>query len=474
MTGNEKVESIVTADTQNILRCLPKIDELVELVKKQPKANDISPANILAAARETIQFYRNAILSSKINSLPENLHLEVLRVALDKQLFSLRPVINATGIILHTNLGRSFFSNAVGEHVKQIATSYSTLEYDIAEGKRGSRYSHVEGLLCRLTGCESALVVNNNAAAVLLVLTALCFNKEVIVSRGELVEIGGSFRVPEIMEQGGAILHEVGTTNKTHIADFDKAISDKTGALLKVHTSNYKIVGFTEEVPIEELAELAHSKNIPLIYDLGSGLLYKQFGTEMENVDEPTILEAMAGKADVVTFSGDKLLGCSQAGIIIGKKEYIDKLKRHPLNRALRIDKLCLAALEATLQLYLNPDKTRESIPVLAMIHASEEKMREKATQLCSLLDKSYCARIERTEVEVGGGSMPGKYLGSWAVSVEPESISVDVLQHRLRKWTIPIIAHISKNRLLLEMRTVSDEQLTIISQALSEIQKLG
>lgn len=379
-----------------------------------------------------------------------------------------RSVINATGIPLHTNLGRSLLAECAAEAVKNAAINYTNLEFDCNTGSRGNRGSHVEGLLKELLDAESAIVVNNNAAAALLILSALAKEREVVVSRGELVEIGGSFRVPEVMEQSGCILHEVGATNKTHPSDYEKAINENTAALLKVHTSNYRMIGFTSSVSLEIMSEIAKNAGIPLIYDLGSGALLSldQFGLN----NEPTVKESLASGADVICFSGDKLLGGPQAGIIVGKKRYLDLMKKHPLTRALRVDKLTLAALEATLRLYRDPSIAVQKIPLYSMLSQSSQTLRERATNLKRALAhlSDFEAEVIDTASPIGGGSAPGEIKTSIALALKHRRIGVDTLSHRLMQLDRPVIARINEDRLLLDMRTVRDSDHDEIVQALS------
>ena len=361
---------------------------------------------------------------------------------------------------MHTNLGRACLAEAAAAAVAEVARGYSTLEYDVLTGGRGERYSHVEALLTSLTGAEAAFVVNNNAAAVLLILSALAEGGEVVASRGELVEIGGSFRVPEIMESCGARLREVGTTNKTHLSDYERAIGPDTRALMKVHTSNFRIVGFTESVPRAEMAALGHAHNLAVIEDLGSGSLQ----------GEPTVQDSVRAGVDVISFSGDKLLGGPQAGIIIGKKQYIDRLKRHPLTRAMRVDKLTLAALEATLRLYAS-GTAFEQVPTLAMLAAKPETLFARAEALA----KALCAagaEAEPVSVEdqVGGGSVPMQMLPSFAVSVSPAAgRSVEALEAALRLGEPPIIGRIDHGRYLLHVRTLREADFAAIANAWKE-----
>lgn len=448
-------------EKNELLRAIPKVDTLLAMPLL------IGQSGVTEAARAELDALREAILHGDLTALPtlDVLGDRVLARMEQNARFHLRPVINGTGVILHTNLGRACMAKAATQAVAKVAGGYSTLEYKVEEGCRGSRHDHISDLVCKLTGAEAAIAVNNNAAAVLLVLSALTKGKEVILSRGELVEIGGSFRVPEVMEQGGAILREVGTTNKTHLSDYENAITPETGALLKVHTSNYRIMGFTETPSLAELTELAHKQDLPLIEDLGSGALVRleQFGI----LDEPCVLASAQAGADVVTFSGDKLLGGPQAGIIIGKKKYIDVVKKHPLARAMRIDKLTLAALEATLRIYLEPARLEE-IPVLAMLGASETALHEKAAKLAEMTGELRDAVLEvvPTQGQVGGGSVPTHLLPSWAVAVMPQA-GAEVLEERLRQIDPPIVGRIYKGQYLLDVRTLFEDDFAYIAQAL-------
>ncbi|MCL2399350.1 MAG: L-seryl-tRNA(Sec) selenium transferase [Defluviitaleaceae bacterium] len=453
-----------------LLRTLPKVDDLLNCAMLSPEASGLSRSALLVGIRTTLQDLREKIISVECND-PLELH-DILKKAISAAKyhasFKLCPAINATGIVLHTNLGRAPLGEVVAEHVKQVALSYCTLEYNVQSGKRGSRTQAVENMLCNLTNAEAACIVNNNAAAVLLVLSALCMGREVVVSRSELVEIGGSFRVPDVISQGGAILREIGATNKVRISDYASAIGQNTSALLKVHTSNYKIVGFFEEVNICDLKTLAKEHNLPLIYDLGSGS-FASIG------DEPTVKSAISAGADLICFSGDKLLGSAQAGIIVGKKEYINKLRVHPLYRALRIDKLSLAALEATLSCYEDLAEAEKHIPTLSMLLADESALFEKAKQLLTCLapissPKKFSAKIQETLSQAGGGSLPEQNFSSWAVAISPSSISTATLESSLRCWKIPIVTRIHKEQLLLDVRTIDVMHFPVIQEAFEQI----
>ena len=448
-----------------LLRKLPKVDELLRHEELSGLCREYGTGAVTDAVRQEIQFLRQEILAGHTTDIPayealvRGISLRVRKNALP----SFRPVLNGTGIILHTNLGRACLSEKAAQAACDAARQYSNLEYDLQSGSRGSRYSHVESLLCRLTGAESALVVNNNAAAVLLILSAMTQGGQVIVSRGELVEIGGSFRVPEIMEACGAQLKEVGATNKTHLHDYERAINDQTKALMKVHTSNYRIIGFSETPALADLAELGHRHGLPVIEDLGSGCLLdlNRFGIR----GEPSVQDSLRAGVDVVSFSGDKLLGGPQAGIILGRKNYLDILKKHPLARAMRVDKMTLAALEATLRSYESGAETQ--IPVIAMLSASPEALEAKARRLSDLLRQAGIpAAVIPTEGRVGGGSVPGQVLPSYAVALSGKA---DSLEETLRLGTPPIIGRIHEGRYLLDVRTLREADFPAIVQALKE-----
>ena len=369
----------------------------------------------------------------------------------------LSRVINATGVLIHTNLGRSPLGEVQMEAVKRVASGYSNLEYDIDSGRRGSRYAHARTPLASLTGAQSALVVNNCAAALLLTLTGLCKDREVIISRGELVEIGGEFRIPDVLAASGARLREIGTTNRTHLVDYERAIGSETGAILKVHQSNYRMVGFTAAVEARELARLARGRGVLFINDLGSGLINSPPHAPWLG-REPTVEAAVAAGADIVTFSGDKLLGGPQAGMIVGRSELIDALAGHPLLRALRVDKMTLAALEATLEVVLRG--TLDELPLWRMATASLEDLEHRAhalsIRLAPLADQGVKVEAVASRAVTGGGSLPGEDIGSWAVALEHPERSVDELERALRTGAVTVVARIEDNRLLIDMRTVA------------------
>lgn len=390
--------------------------------------------------------------------------------------YTIKRVINATGTILHTNLGRARLSQNAMDHVIQAAQNYSNLEYKLAEGERGSRHAHVEELIKRLTGAEAAMVVNNNAAAVFLILRALAFQKEVIVSRGQLVEIGGSFRISSIMEESGAKLVEVGTTNKTHLYDFEKAISEDTAMIMKVHTSNFKVIGFTKSVETSDLVDLAKRHTSVIFYeDLGSGALYdySQHGIG----EEPVVSDVLNQGVDIVSFSGDKLLGGPQAGVIAGKKILIDQLKKHQLARVLRVDKMTLAALEGTLLDYSKGTTAIQTIPVVRDLLATKKMLQIRTNQFIDRLTQQssgFTVTSKESTSQVGGGTMPDVELPTVVVHIKSESMSVETLAYRLRtENTPPIVARIQKEELLLDLRTVTVEEEDMIIDALVSLDRM-
>lgn len=450
---------------QELLSSLPSVDEVLKSGYGRNWIENHPRRYVLAAIRDVIDLRRSEILEGittevDIESIAPDIGIRIERLSSP----SLRSVINATGIVIHTNLGRSILSERVFERVRRIACGYSNLEYDLAAGKRGKRHVHIKRLLREITGAEDGFAVNNNAAAVLLCLSALARGREVIVSRSELVEIGGSFRVPDVMVQSGAILKEVGTTNKTHLRDYENALSDSTSLILKVHQSNYRIVGFTEDVPVDALVALGHGHGLPVMYDLGSGSLInlKPYGIHTE----PMVQEIVKTGVDLVTFSGDKLLGGPQAGLIVGKRELVERIQKNPLARAVRIDKLTLAALEATLMEYADEERVRERIPTIKMLLEDREKIKAKAKKIAFLLKRD----IKDAEIEViedssraGGGSLPEVGFPTYAVSVRPENISLKDLEVRLRSGEPPIIARIKEDSLLLDARTIGNDEVAPI-----------
>ncbi len=457
-------------EKRELLSKIPAVHFLVEELKKafpgRPKAL------YTKVARRVAEKLREEVLAGKRTDLTKSEVVDGLLEEFRKEASpNLKKVINATGVVVHTNLGRSPLAPEVLEHIVSIAKGYSNLEYRLEEGKRGSRYEHVRELLKELTGAEEALVVNNNAAAVLITLNTLAFGKEVVVSRGELVEIGGSFRMPEVMAWAGCKLKEVGTTNRTHLRDYEEAIGEETAVLMKVHRSNFVIEGFTKEVSGRELAELAKRHGLISVEDLGSGCFvdFSKYGI----TKEPTVQEVLKSGIDVVTFSGDKLLGGPQAGIILGKKEIVERIRRNPLNRALRIDKLTLAGLEATLRLYLDEELAVKSIPTLYMILSPAEEVKRKATRLVRLFRREgisgFSFKVVPTVCRTGGGALPIADIPSFAVEVTSERFSAKEIHERLRAASVPVVGRIEDERFLLELRTVFPEEIPQVVEAFKE-----
>ncbi len=463
---------------QKILRKIPSVDEILsreeilDLLSVHPRAV------VVEAIRKGLERLRKEILNRDDLSGDEEvlLSFENIFPLFQKEINlqvqpRLRRVINATGIVIHTNLGRAPLHPLAINHMVEVAKAYSNLEYDLALGERGDRYSHVEEILCRLSGAESALVVNNNAGAVLLCLNTLSEGREVVISRGELVEIGGAFRIPDVMKRSGAFLREVGTTNRTHLNDYQRAIGPQTGLLLKVHTSNFRVMGFVSEVSLNELVQMGREHHLPVMEDLGSGCFVDltQYGMEKE----PTVQDAIRTGVDVVTFSGDKLLGGPQAGIILGKKDILESIKVNPLTRALRIDKLTLAALESTLLLYLDEKRAMEEIPTLRMLGLDTRKLKRRGRRLLKRLQEKVKKGVQFTLKEdvsqVGGGALPLQELPTIILSVKSPDRSVNSLEGSLRKGDPPIISRISKDELVFDMRTVFDEEIPILAQGIEK-----
>jgi len=459
------------------LRQIPKVDQILSEEAIRPYLERFSKKLVLKSIRRSLDEVRSDLKEGKLQELSREALLgRILENLKHDTRPSLRRVINATGVILHTNLGRAPLCERALDRLLEVGRFYSNLEYDLKEGRRGHRYAHVEELLKELTGAEAAAVVNNNAGAVLLVLNTLAEGKEVIVSRGELVEIGGSFRIPEVMSKSGAILKEVGTTNRTHLYDYERAIGPDTALLLKVHTSNYKILGFTSEVSLEELVSLGRRYNLLVVIDLGSGLLLDLSAWGLR--DEPTVKGALQAGADVVTFSGDKLLGGPQAGIILGRKDLIELIRKNPLSRALRVDKLTLSALEGTLLTYLDEKKAFEEIPHLRMITSSLQELKKRALKFKRLITRmtppGLKVQIVQERSKIGGGSFPLSELPSWALAIRHDHIEVEKIEKKLRQWNPPIIVRISEGYLLMDMRTLFEEDLPIIAEALASILREG
>lgn len=463
---------------KNILyRNIPKVDVLLEnprivkLIKKYHR--DV----IVDIIREEINKLRTfikenddiSLIEEKTNQLVENITKSTEKI----YSYNLRKVINGSGTILHTNLGRAIISKKHANYLSEVVTNYSNLEYNLEEGKRGERYSHFEKLICKITGAEAAMAVNNNAAAVMLVLSSMAKEKEVIVSRGELVEIGGKFRIPDVMKSSNAHLVEVGTTNKTHLEDYSDAITENTGALLKVHTSNFKILGFTESVSVEELSKLSKEKDIPIIEDIGSGVLIdlSKYGLEYE----PTVQDSIKAGVDIVSFSGDKLLGGPQAGIIVGKKKYIDKMKKNPLTRAFRIDKFTATVLEMIFHEYLNEENAIKNIPVLSLITKDIKEIEKSAKKLYAKLSNLKDAadiKVEDTLSQIGGGSLPTEKIKSKCISIVPKNISTASLEEQLRLNENPVVARISDDKLIIDMRCILEDEIEILAEKIINILK--
>lgn len=460
---------------ENPLRALPKMDVLLSHPILLSAREHIPYTLVRQAARDKLEEVRRAVLAGAGVPPLEALAGEIAAAAQTMSRPGLKRVINATGVVLHTNLGRAPLAPRAAEAVMAVAEGYSNLEYDLDNACRGSRHSHVEALLCSLTGAEAAMAVNNNAAAVFLMLSALAAGKGVAVSRGELVEIGGAFRVPEIMAASGAVLREVGTTNKTRLSDYERAVlSGEAQALLKVHTSNYQIVGFTEDTPLSQLSGLAAAHDLPLLCDLGSCVLTAESLPSLPAA--PSAAAALADGADVVCFSGDKLLGGPQAGIVLGKKRYIDAMKRHPLARVVRIDKLSLAALEATLLLLRAPESAREALPVLSMLGARPEDLHARAEGLAAglrkALEEDYTVSVLPCTGQVGGGSMPNEALPGFCAAVTDGPGVPEGLETAFRGHAVPILCRIHHGALLLDVRTLTAEDEAEILRAAEAVRR--
>lgn len=454
-------------DKNKLLRRLPKVDFVLSRLKISH--GQMIPVEIVkSAVQETIEQFRGLILSDDCSELPESeeeWHLLFNRAVQKKNSLNLRRVINGSGVVIHTNLGRSLLGEQSLQALKNAANHYTNLEFDISTGKRGSRYSLVEEIICDLTGAEAALVVNNNAAAVLLSLNTLSFNRETIVSRGQLVEIGGSFRIPDVMSRSGARMVEVGATNRTHLFDYENAIHDEIGLLLKVHTSNFKVIGFTSEVAIQELVTLGRTHDIPVMEDLGSGSLIDLSPWGLPK--EPTVQEIVKAGVDVVTFSGDKLLGGPQAGIIVGKKSIIQRIKNNPMNRALRIDKFTLASLETVLREYYDLNSAIQSVPTLFMLTANPAFLKKKGLRILrrlgGLKKVQEFIRLERTVSRVGGGAMPEHGLDSWALVLHPGDIGASGFEKWFRSLDAPLIVRIEEEQMIIDLRTILEDDIPLL-----------
>jgi len=464
---------------QQLLRMLPGVDLLIDAVAQDATFSQVPKTVRVRAIRETLAGLRRRILDQPDTISPEQLCqprlLSRIRERVEAlQASNLRRVINATGVVVHTNLGRSCLAPSVMAHLTNTAGRYSNLEFDLERGRRGSRYSAVEDLLCELSGSEAAMAVNNNAGAVLLCLDTLASGKEAIVSRGELVEIGGSFRIPDVMAKSGAVLKEVGTTNRTHLRDYEKAIGDNTGLLLKVHTSNFSILGFTAAVSINDLAVLGAKFRLPVMEDLGSGCFIdlSRYGLKAE----PTVQASVSAGADVVTFSGDKLLGGPQAGLIVGKRSILEQIKANPLTRALRIDKLTLAALEGTLRLYRDEAAAIAQIPTLAMLTARLPELEGRANRLAqglqALADDRLDIALMNLSSRAGGGSLPLLELPSRCVGIRMSDRSVNAVEKTLRRSRPPVIGRIENGYFVMDPRTLTDDELPTVIEIIRALTK--
>jgi L-seryl-tRNA(Ser) seleniumtransferase len=442
---------------------LPSVDECIKSPFGKEWLQKYYRNIIVRSVRETIESKRKELLNGadpdiSINTIAAEIEETIVR----HSEYKLRPLINASGVVIHTNLGRSILSDKALENIVSTAGSYSNLEYEIAKGKRGKRYAHIKDILVELTGAEDAVVVNNNAAAVLICLDTFAKGREVIVSRGELVEIGGSFRIPEVMKSSGAILREVGTTNKTHMVDYENAVCGNTGLLLKVHQSNYKISGFTEEVPVPDLVKVGKEFKIPVVSDLGSGCMIslRPYGVH----DEPTVQEVIKEGADLVTFSGDKLLGGPQSGIIVGRKKLVQQIQENPMMRAMRIDKMTFAALEATFMQYLDEEKALKNIPTLRMLTESGAIIKKRAKKILNALKKTISDKadleVQPDQSRAGGGSLPEADFPTFVVSIKPHNMSINALEKKLRLGDSTVIARIKEDILLIDARTIQDREV--------------
>ncbi len=458
---------------------IPGVDSILEVAKTDTFFDNVPKSVLIRSIRSVVEQLRMLILddqqaiteaelssSSVFNKIKKSVHKMMTP--------NLIRIINATGVVIHTNLGRSLLADDAIENLLTIARRYSNLEFDLSKGTRGSRYSIVEDILCEISGAESAMVVNNNAGAVFLSLETIAKGKKVIVSRGELVEIGGSFRIPDVMARSGGILKEVGTTNRTHLRDYENAIEHDTALLLKVHTSNYSIVGFTADVSLESLVDLGARYKIPVMEDLGSGTFvdFSKYGL----LKEPTVQESVKAGADIITFSGDKLLGGPQAGIIVGKNNIIEKIKKNPINRALRIDKLTLAALESTLRHYRNIEKEMDAIPTLRLMTLPFDHIESNAKTLFKMLENIDDPKLSVSLIDIfsrpGGGSLPLLKLPSKGVGVKVEGISANALEKQMRNDECPIIGRIEEDLFIMDLRTILADELQLIENAFKRILK--
>jgi L-seryl-tRNA(Ser) seleniumtransferase len=465
----------LTERQRHLLRRLPAVDRVIDLAKTESGFERVPPSVVVGAIRTVIEAQRCRIREGNGTLTDAELtDAAIMDRVKETVALSMRPnlrrVVNATGIVVHTNLGRSLLAREAIENIVTVAAGYSNLEYDLAQGKRGSRYAAVQDLLCEITGAEAAMVVNNNAGAVLVSLESLARDRQVIVSRGELVEIGGSFRIPDVM----AVLKEVGTTNRTHLRDYESAIAPETGLLLKVHCSNYTIVGFTQQVSLQELVGLGAAHHLPVMEDLGSGTFidFSRYGL----LKEPTVQASVASGADVITFSGDKLLGGPQAGIIVGKKTFIERIRQNPITRALRIDKLTLAALESTLRLYRDEERAVAEIPTLRMLTETETAIAARAAvlaqALANLSDARLAVELVRLPSKAGGGALPLLELPSRCLRIRVDGLSANALELRLRGGNPHVIGRIEDDAFVMDVRTIQNDEFLLIESALAAILK--
>jgi L-seryl-tRNA(Ser) seleniumtransferase len=459
------------------LRNLPAVDHILELSKSDPFFAEIPRSVLIRSIRSVLDNRRRQIIEqdpAHIDDLlaDSSVVTGVKDLVRQAQSLNLRETVNATGIVIHTNLGRSLLAETAIEHLCTVGRQYSNLEFDLDKGRRGSRYANVEGLICEISGAESAMVVNNCAGAVLLALETMAAGKKVIVSRGELVEIGGSFRIPDVMAKSGGVLCEVGTTNRTHLHDYENAVDEQTALLLKVHKSNYSVVGFSTEVSLKELVALGQKHQVPVMEDLGSGTFidFSRYGL----LKEPTVQESVSAGVDIITFSGDKLLGGPQAGLVVGKKACIDRIKKNPITRALRIDKLTLAALESTLRLYRDEEMAVQAIPTLRMMLQPIATLEEKAGRLKKMLESAGRIRLTVASLDLvsrpGGGSLPLLELPSKGLGIRIDGLSANAIEKNLRLSSPPIIGRIEDDLYTMDMRTLQDDELETIRSAIETL----
>ena len=460
----------------NHLRNIPAVDQLLQAAPLEVLVERLSRDVVVAAIRTHLDRLRGEMLSQDDFVMPPLAELagHIAQYLIKTDRASLRPVINATGVLLHTGLGRAPLAQEAIDDMTAVARGYASVEIDLDSGKRSQRVVAVESLLTETTGAEAAVVTNNNAGATLLALAAVAGEGgEVIVSRGELIEIGGSFRLPDVMQVSGARLREVGTTNKTRVGDYRNAICEQTAGLMQVHTSNYIVLGFSEAAKLDELVALGKERDLPVIHDVGSGALVDLAGYGC--VDEPVVADSIRAGADLVLFSGDKLLGGPQCGIIVGRKEWVDKIAKHPLMRALRVDKMTLAALAATLRLYRNSDELADRVPLMRMLASSVDELNSRADKLVEAIQD--CSAVTNASVVddvayLGGGSVPGKQLPTRCVCIEPAGHSPDDFARHLRTGRTPVMGRVKDNRILLDMRSILPEQDRDLAEAITEIEK--